>query len=131
MINDTAQWFDKTTYKSIVNFKDEVDKLIPDIIENCMDDDDEEKDLYGSKICDIIEKGFEFTVDFRAFYVRWLNLPIKNLPGFGSNSMSWKSFFEKYRAENNAVEILDLIVNRLRIEDTITSNLESLDQDRE
>jgi hypothetical protein len=96
-------------------FKDELAKLIPDIIRNCLTSTDMIEAEYAKKLENVIEKTFQYVSDFK-FALEWMGIDTEflNRPPYNQNGMySWKATFETMKNTEECRKILDTIVNKI------------------
>ena len=105
----------KTSVAICEDFKEELAKLIPDIIRHCLTGNEIMEAEYGKRIELILDKTFRYVSDFK-FVLEWMgmNADFLNQPPYNQNGgYSWISTFQTIKNQEECRRILDWIVNKI------------------
>jgi len=105
----------RTSAAILEDFKEELAKLFPDIVRNCLTSTDMIEAEYAKKLENIIGKTFQYVSDFK-FALEWMGMDTDffNQPPYNQNGMySWNATFETMKNMEECRKILDSIVNKI------------------
>jgi hypothetical protein len=113
MINNTAHI--KTVNTVRMEFLEELGKLVPDIIRNCLVGNESVEAEYSKRLEMAIEKSFRYVSDFK-YVLEWMGLDTDflNQPPYNQNGgYSWVNTLATLRSQEECRRLLDHIINKI------------------